>query len=297
MTQPSPPNPEELILAMLREVLARQAEAMGLKSETKGKPAPAPETKAPPPAQHPAAPVEPAVTREEVRERLRSQSAYEPVIRPEGPAEPITPPPSAPKLAATPRVETVKPPERAEGEEPLTEREKAELAEYDALAAEPLMPGGFTRAVRWSIIAILIVILLASLPVVEGQSLFRIQSEVQLVLRDGLLLKGSSDAVYVIEGGARRLISSAEAFEHYGYRWSAVTEVDNAYLTQIPEGRPINVLLTCEGLQDIYLLIGPEKRIVRDREALKTEGYTLERDLRTLPCNRLRSISDGLAYP
>jgi hypothetical protein len=95
----------------------------------------------------------------------------------------------------------------------------------------------------------------------------------------------------------RRLISSAEAFTHYRYRWNAVTQVDDAFLRKIPEGRPIHVLLKCNGSPDVYLLQGSEKRWVRDVAALEAEGYSLEADLSVIPCARLRSLSDGLPFP
>jgi hypothetical protein len=309
MTHKPPPTPEELILAILRDVLTRQAEAMGLPVEPKrkslGEAPPAP-TPTPPPA----TPPEPPVTREAILERLRTRVAADPSIRAGEPAEAAGPPSSspprlmptasAPKPVVAPVVPsaTSRPTEMAEGEEPLSQQEAAEFAEFEALAAQPLAPGGFTRAVRWSMAAILLVLVLASLPFFEGQSLFRVQSEAEnIVLRDGLLLKGSGNAVYVMRGETRRLISSIDAFEHYGYRWSAITEVGDDFLAQVPERPPINVLLTWQGIQEIYLLTGTEKRLVSDLEALKAEGYTLDGDLRTIPCNRLRSISDGLAYP
>lgn len=309
MTHKPPPTPEELILAMLRDVLARQAEAMGLPAEATRKSLGA-APPAPTPTPLPATPPEPSVTREAILERLRTQAAAEPNIRAAKPAEPAIPhssPPSrplpatsAPRPVVAPVVPSAKSRamEMTEGEEPLSPQEAAEFAEFEALAAQPLAPGGFTRAVRWSMAAILVVIVLASLPFFEGQSLFRVQSEVEnIVLRDGLLLKGSGNAVYVMRNETRRLISSIDAFEHYGYRWSAITEVDDDFLAQVPAGPAINVLLTCQGIPEIYLLTGSEKRLVSDLEALKAEGYTFDRDLRTIPCNRLRSISDGLAYP
>jgi hypothetical protein len=277
MTHRPPPTPEELILAMLRDVLARQAEQMGL-------PRPAP----PPPTAPSAA------------EAQRATAPAHPL-----PAEPKPPPaaeaPAAPKWTASPPAagwrRTPAAPDEA-GVTPLTPAEAAELAECEALAALPVTSNGLTRGLGWLVIVLLVIVALANLPLVSGRALLRPPpNQAPQVLYEGLLLKGSNLSIYVIDGGRRRLISSADAFDHYGYRWSAVTEVDDAFLRQIPEGQPIHVLLKCPDSSDLYLLQASEKRWVSDVAALETEGYSLESDVRVIPCSRLRGISDGLPFP
>lgn len=54
--------------------------------------------------------------------------------------------------------------------------------------------------------------------------------------RDGVLVKGSSAAVYLIENGQRRLISGPAVFEDFGYQWGNVLSVSDATLNAVPQG-------------------------------------------------------------
>ncbi len=60
------------------------------------------------------------------------------------------------------------------------------------------------------------------------------------VLADGNLLKGSGSAVYVMEGGRKRHITSPEAFTSCGYGWGAVKVIADSRLEGILTGSPIS---------------------------------------------------------
>ncbi len=252
MPTASPPNPEELILSMLRDVLARQARQMGLAAEgdRPPPPAPAPPRPAPPPA-------------------ARSARGPEAEILDDG------------------------------RDEPLTSAEMAELAEYAKLAVQPITPAGLRRALRWLAGALAIILVLVNLPLLNGTAIIRALGDPQnIVLSEGRLLREENDsAIYVMQNNLRRLISSEEAFQHYGYRWGNVTVVPPGYLEGVPEGAPQHVLITCRGQAEIYLLDGSRRRPIRDFAVVEAMGYTLDRDLRYVSCERLREYLVGTLIP
>ena len=71
MTKPPVPSPEDLILQMLREVLARQAQQMGLAPEAPPAPAPVP----PPPVMAPVPPPAPPAAAEPPDQRHDARRA------------------------------------------------------------------------------------------------------------------------------------------------------------------------------------------------------------------------------
>lgn len=57
---------------------------------------------------------------------------------------------------------------------------------------------------------------------------------------DGTLLKGISANVYVIEYGKKRLFTSPEVFEAFGYRWENIMTVSDTLINSIPTGANMN---------------------------------------------------------
>ncbi|MCX6895165.1 MAG: hypothetical protein NTZ16_06650 [Verrucomicrobia bacterium] len=57
--------------------------------------------------------------------------------------------------------------------------------------------------------------------------------------KDGDLVKGSGDGIFLIKDGKRCGFSSAEAFNGKGYKWDKVVKISDADLEAIPEGDPI----------------------------------------------------------
>jgi phospholipase C len=64
-------------------------------------------------------------------------------------------------------------------------------------------------------------------------------ADLRLVPRGPLLLRGSGPSVYLVEGGVRRWITSAEVFEGRGYDWAAILTVTDTQLGLIPDGPPV----------------------------------------------------------
>ena len=130
-----------------------------------------------------------------------------------------------------------------------------------------------------------------------GTSLARIMpATASLVIRDGLVLKGSGPDIYVLEDFKLRWISSLEAFEYFGYRWEQVRVVDDSFLGQFEKGRPIHVLLKCAGSPHIYALEDGQKRWIKDIPTFEAEGYVWE-DVKIVGCWELLDLPDGPPIP
>ncbi len=100
----------------------------------------------------------------------------------------------------------------------------------------------------------------------------------------------------MLENNHKRWISSIDAFKHYGYQWDEVHVVDDSFLRQFPDGRPLHVLLKCNDSPHIYRLENDKKRWIKDIPTFKDEGHVWE-DVRFVTCERLREIPDGLPIP
>jgi len=148
------------------------------------------------------------------------------------------------------------------------------------------------------LILIAVLVILVNIPVTRyGVSLARIMPDsAALVIRDGLVLKGSGPEIYILEDGKLRWISSLDAFEHLGLKWGDVHVVEDEFLAKFEKGRPIHVLLKCEGSPHIYRLENHQKRWIKDIDTFVAEGHVWE-DVRFVPCDYLRSIPDGPPIP
>jgi hypothetical protein len=155
---------------------------------------------------------------------------------------------------------------------------------------------GKTLARLLAVVAILTV--LVNVPVNRyGVGLARIVPDTtSIIIRDGIVLKGSGPEIYRLESGKLRWISSLDAFDHLGLTWADVRIVDDAFLVGFEKGKPIHVLLKCEDSPHIYRLENQEKRWIKDIGTFLAEGYVWE-DVRFVSCDYLRSIPNGLPIP
>jgi hypothetical protein len=163
----------------------------------------------------------------------------------------------------------------------------------------PKLPTLHLDRVLLRFVALVAVLLIAvNVPVNRyGVSLARILPDsASLVIRDGLVLKGSGPGIYMLQGDQLRWVSSMDAFEHLDLAWQDVHVVEDSFLARFEQGPPIHVLLKCEGSPHIYRLENQQKRWIRDIETLLAEGHTWE-DVRVVSCERLRSIPDGPPIP
>jgi hypothetical protein len=149
-------------------------------------------------------------------------------------------------------------------------------------------------------LAILVAALLivVNIPVTRyGVSLARIMPETgSLIIRDGLVLKGSGPEIYVLQDDKLRWISSLDAFEHMGLSWKDVHIVEDEFLETFEKGRPIHVLLKCQASPHIYRLENDQKRWIKDIDTFTSEGHVWD-DVRFVSCQYLRELPDGPPIP
>jgi hypothetical protein len=214
-------------------------------------------------------------------ERLVSDTPPEP--------EPLTPPAPAPQPGA----------ERS-APEPATEMGVEIPPSGDQVwNQQPPLPSiHLGRTLGRLLLVLAALVVLVNVPVNRyGTSLARIMPDsASLVIRDGLVLKGSGSDIYVLEDNRLRWISSLEAFEYFGYQWEQVRIVEDGFLAQFEKGRPIHILLKCNGSHHIYALENGRKRWIKDIPTFEAEGYVWE-DVKHVTCHELVSLPDGPPIP
>jgi hypothetical protein len=163
---------------------------------------------------------------------------------------------------------------------------------------EPVPRINLERTLGRLFFGLIILVVLINIPFNRyGTNLARAMPDsASLVIRDGLVLKGSGEEIYVLENNQRRWITSLDAFEWYGYRWEQVREVDDAFLNEFAEGRPIHLLLKCSTSPHIYALEDGQKRWIKDIPTFEARQYLWE-DIKFVNCNYLRNLPDGLPIP
>jgi hypothetical protein len=147
-------------------------------------------------------------------------------------------------------------------------------------------------------ILVVILIILVNVPVNRyGSSLARILPDsASLIIRDGLVLKGSGPEIYMLENDRLRWISSLDAFEHLGLTWEDVHVVEDEFLAKFEKSTPIHVLLKCRTSPHIYRIENQEKRWIKDIDTFEAEGHVWE-DVRNVSCDYLRGLPDGPPIP
>lgn len=207
-----------------------------------------------------------------------------PLARPEPPPGEQQRPITA-QRSRSPRVVTKPPPEPKPGEKG-----------WEPSPRQPSINMG--KTIFRLTILVVVLLVLVNIPVTRyGVSLARILPETtSLIIRDGLVLKGSSPEIYVLEDGKLRWISSMDAFEHLGLTWQDVHVVEDEFLDKFEKGAPIHVLLKCPTSPHIYRVENQEKRWIRDIDTFEAEGHVWE-DVRMVTCEYLRSLPDGAPIP
>jgi hypothetical protein len=148
------------------------------------------------------------------------------------------------------------------------------------------------------LILVALLVIAVNVPVTRyGVSLARILPETSsLIIRDGLIVKGSGPEIYKLEDDKLRWISSMDAFDHLGLTWEDVHIVEDDFLAKFEKGRAIHVLLKCRTSPHIYRLENEEKRWIRDIDTFQAEGHVWD-DVRFVSCDYLRDLPDGPTIP
>ncbi len=186
-------------------------------------------------------------------------------------------------------------------EEPITEFER-ETAVAEA-ADEPFVPEKvptihLDRMLSRLVLILLLLIVLVNIPFNRhGTNLARaVPDEQSLVIRDGLVLKGKGEKIYVLENNHKRWISSLDAFEYYGFRWEQVNLVDDTFLERFPDGPALSVLNKCSTSPHVYAIENGLKRWIKDIPTFEAEGYVWE-DVQIVSCAALEEIPAGPPIP
>jgi hypothetical protein len=212
--------------------------------------------------------------------------------------EPVTAPSPAPQPPVeAPAVEARRPSPKALAAETVPSR-GPQAGEEDRTPPPPLPSINLGRSLGRLMLGLVALLVVINVPINRyGTSLARIMPDTAaLVIHDGLVLKGSGTDIYVLENDRLRWISSLEAFEFFGYRWDQVHIVDDAFLEKFEKGRPVHVLLKCQGSPHIYALENGQKRWIKDIPTFEAEGYVWE-DVKLVTCDYLRGLPDGLPIP
>jgi hypothetical protein len=164
--------------------------------------------------------------------------------------------------------------------------------------AEPLPSIRLDQMLRRLAVALALLIVLVNIPFNRtGLSLARAMPDARsLIIRDGLVLKGSGEEIYVLENNQKRWITTLEAFTFHGYRWEQVNVVDDAFLARFADGRPIYVLLKCQQSPHIYALENGQKRWIKDIPTFEREGFVWD-DIKFVTCGELRQLPTGSPIP
>lgn len=166
------------------------------------------------------------------------------------------------------------------------------------LPLEPLPTIHLERTLsRWSII-LAVLIIIVNIPFNRfGTSLARAMPDEQaLIVRDGLVIKGTGDEVYVLEDNQKRWITTLDAFEWYGYNWDQVHIVEDEFLDEFSDGRPIYLLLKCGASPHVYALENGTKRWIKDIPTFVSQGFVWE-DIKFVSCGFLRDLPQGTPIP
>jgi hypothetical protein len=241
------------------------------------------------------------------RQAARQTLSPQPAPEPGGEVEQPSPPPASPVegseepgLAAPIEPEQVP----ADAEPGAWEaHEKAQRAweteaEKEWTSPSPLPSINLGRAMARLFMVLGMLVVLINVPLnLQGVSLARmIPDSAALIIRDGLVLKGSGPDIYVLQDDKLRWISSIEAFEYFGYKWDEVHVVEDSFLGQFEKGQPIHVLLKCPASLHIYALESGRKRWIKDIPTFLAEGYVWE-DVKMVDCYYLRQLPNGATIP
>jgi hypothetical protein len=241
-------------------------------------------------------------------ERAESRAQPSPPFEP-GPPSPASPPvtqKAAPQ--AQPQVPSPLPPPRPEPR--LVEQRRRTSPVYGmpppppqvgeaGWEPPPRVPSiNMAKTLGRLLLLVVALLILVNVPVTRyGVSLAHILPDsAALVIRDGLVLKGSGPEIYILRDDKLRWISSLDAFEHLGLTWEDVHEVEDVFLDKFEKGQPLHVLLKCQASPHIYRLENNQKRWIKDIDTFQAEGHIWE-DVRFVSCQYLRDLPTGPSIP
>ncbi|PJE59943.1 MAG: hypothetical protein COU85_01060 [Candidatus Portnoybacteria bacterium CG10_big_fil_rev_8_21_14_0_10_44_7] len=98
-----------------------------------------------------------------------------------------------------------------------------------------------------------------------------------LKYKDSVLLKGQGPAVYLIEGGQKRLVTSLQLFSHLGLSWKNLIEISDQELAFYNDGPDLRyrsgTLIRQQGQSQVYLLDDVVKKPFLSAGLFLANGY------------------------
>ncbi len=124
---------------------------------------------------------------------------------------------------------------------------------------------------------------------------------------DGTLIRGSGPAIYVIEHGAKRHISSWSIFVNLGYTTSMVKKISNSGLSYYytngnnwtsTSSHASGVLIRAGGSAAVYRIEDGQRRRIKSREMFIRNGFSFSNVVSVSP-SEMSNYSDGadIVYP
>lgn len=179
------------------------------------------------------------------------------------------------------------------------EKEKTDYGLWDE-SAERLPTINMNKVFYRMAISLFLLIVVVNMPFNRfGTNLARaMPDERALIVRNGLVFKGPGDDIYVLEDNHKRWISSLAAFELHYFEWEMVHEVDQEFVDQFPDGKPIHVLIRCDAQPHIYLLEEGKKRWIENPREFEKAGFVWEEVKYVSSCYKLKNdYPDGIPIP
>jgi hypothetical protein len=171
--------------------------------------------------------------------------------------------------------------------------ETLEAAAIRGLPASALRSEGHMGHSLGQILIVLVVLLvLVNIPTnFYGAGLAQIMPKATaIVIRNGMLLKGSGPELYVLQDHVLRRINNPEAFDYYIHQHKVHLVEDNV-LESFGRGRSIYRLVTCPNSSHIYALEQGQKRWVKDPPT-RNQAEPWD-EVRVVSCDYLRQLPEG----
>ncbi|MCB0062090.1 MAG: glycosyltransferase family 2 protein [Caldilineaceae bacterium] len=118
---------------------------------------------------------------------------------------------------------------------------------------------------------------------ISDQELAELTDGTPMTFRDGTLLCGGDDTVYIAEAGCKRPFVTAADFESLGYRWENIVQVPDEQLDDLETGAPVlaterhpNGTLLQGSSDTVYLLKNGKRCAITSIQVFQSWGFAWE---------------------
>lgn len=168
--------------------------------------------------------------------------------------------------------------------------------ESGELARSPQPGLNMGRSLAQIVMVMVVLLMLVNIPISSYRAGLAqlIPQNPEVVIHDGLVLKGSGPEIYILEDYKLRRISSPEAFNSY-FSWAQVSTVEDNLLEQLGHSQPIRRLVKCQSSPTVYAVENGQKRWVKEPPPA---GQVKRWDqVGPVTCSYLQRLPDGLPIP